>query len=116
MRGMNRDTGKLIQDRDHLVQSIEMILSTPLGSRVMRPEFGSIVPGLVAAPMTPETDLKIYAGVIDALTKWEPRLLTTQVEIVSRSADGELILRITGDFYGEEIEIDGIRVSGFTSA
>lgn len=114
MRGMNRETGKAISDRDHLRQSIEMILSTPIGSRVMRPGFGSELPTLVSAPMTPATDLKIFAATIDALTKWEPRLLTQRVEITSRSADGTLELRLTGDYYGEEIEIDGIRVSGFT--
>ena len=116
MRGMNRDTGKAISDRDHLRQSIEMILNTPLGSRVMRPTFGSELPRLVGSPMTPATDLKIYAATIDALTQWEPRLLAERVEIKSRSANGTLELRITGEYYGEAIEIDGIRVSGFTSS
>ena len=115
MRGMDRDTGKLISDREHLRQSIEMILNTPIGSRVMRPGFGSEVPRFIAAPMTPETDLKIFAAVIDALNKWEPRLLSERVEIISRSPDGTLTLRITGEFYSETIQIDGIRVSGFVT-
>lgn len=115
MRGMHRDTGKLISDREHLRQSIEMILNTPIGTRVMRPEFGSELPRLVAAPMTPATDIRIYAATIDALTKWEPRLLSERVEIISRSPDGTLELRITGEFYSETIEIDGIRVSGFVT-
>lgn len=115
MRGMNRDTGKLILDRDHLRQSIEMILNTPIGTRVMRPTFGSELPKLIAAPMTPATDLRIFAAAIDALNKWEPRLLSERIEIISRSPRGILELRITGEFYSETIEIEGIRVSGFVT-
>ena len=110
MQGMDRHTGKLIRDKDHLRQSIEMILTTPIGSRVMRPEFGSELPRLVAAPMTPSTDLRIYAAVLDALNRWEPRLITENVQIANRSPDGVLELVLTGQYYGEQIEITGIRV------
>lgn len=110
MQGMDRRTGKLIRDKDHLRQSIEMILTTRIGSRVMRPEFGSELPSLVAAPMTPSTDLRIYAAVLDSLTRWEPRLITENVQITNRTADGELELKLTGQYYGEQIEITGIRV------
>ena len=110
MQGMDRRTGKLSRDKDHLRQSIEMILTTPIGSRVMRPEFGSELPRLVALPMTPSTDLRIYAAVLDSLTKWEPRLITENVQITNRTADGELELKLTGQYYGEQIEITGIRV------
>ena len=115
MQGMDRETGKRISDHEHLRQSIEMILNTPIGSRVMRPGFGSELPKYVAAPMTPTTELRIYAATIDALNKWEPRLLSERVEIISRSADGTLTLRITGEFYSETIQIEGIRVSGFVT-
>ena len=115
MHGMNRETGKAIEDRDHLVQSIEMILNTPIGTRVMRPDFGSELPSLVAAPMSPATDLRIYAATIDALNRSEPRLSAERVDIVERKATGELILRLTGEYYGEQVELNGIRISGFTS-
>ena len=112
MQGMNRETGKLITERDHLRQSIETILNTRIGTRVMRPEFGSELPELVAAPMNPETDLRIYAATIDALTRWEPRLLMQNVQIEERTARGELKLTLTAEYYGETVEINGIRVNG----
>ena len=115
MQGMHRDTGKLISDKKHLRQSIGIILTTPIGSRVMRPGFGSELPSLVAAPMTANTDLRIYAAVLDALNRWEPRLITENVQIVNRTADGELELKLTGQYYGEQIEIDGIRINGTSS-
>ena len=111
MQGMNRETGKIISGLEHLRQSIEMILQTPLGSRVMRPEFGSLLYLYVAAPMTPQTDLKIYAATIDALTKNEPRLLTKRVEVETRTRTGIYTLRLTGTYRDEEIILDGIRIN-----
>lgn len=104
MDGMNRDTGKFIEDRAHLLQSIQMIIETPKGSRVMRPTFGSDVYKYVASPATPETDLKIYAAVIDALTQWEPRLTVDQVRAVDRDATGTLTIAIVGEYQSDEFE------------
>lgn len=41
MLGMDRNTGKLLSGTDHIRQSIVDILTTPLGTRVMLPEYGS---------------------------------------------------------------------------
>ena len=114
MLGMDRDTGKLLDDAEHLRQSIQIILETPLGSRVMRPDFGSELFDLVDAPMNDETNLRIYAAVHDSLTKWEPRLRTVNVQVESRSP-GEIILQVNGIYQGEEVSIDGIRISRIAS-
>lgn len=42
MRGMNSETGKTISGIEHLKQSIVDILTTPVGTRVMRRDYGSI--------------------------------------------------------------------------
>ncbi|MYF97780.1 phage baseplate protein [Candidatus Poribacteria bacterium] len=110
MQGMDRDTGKLLDDREHLLQSIQMILETPLGSRVMRPEFGSELFDLVDAPMNDATNLRIYAATHDALSKWEPRLRTLNVQVEDRKP-GEIILIVKAIYQGEEVSIDGIRIS-----
>ena len=51
MIGLDRRTGQLISGLDHLRQSIEDILSTPLGSRRMRPEYGSKLRRFLALPV-----------------------------------------------------------------
>ena len=40
MIGMNAKTGKALSGVDHLKQSIQDIVTTPLGSRVMRRDYG----------------------------------------------------------------------------
>ena len=95
---MNRETGKRLDDRAHLVQSIQMILETPKGSRVMRPTFGSNVYKYLAGPMDTQTNLRIAAEVIDALSRWEPRLTVDQVDVVERDPRGILTLSIIGEY------------------
>ena len=67
--GMNRTTGKRLNESAQLLQSIQIILSTPLGSRVMRPDFGSELYNLVDAPLTDTNKLRIYKATIEALNK-----------------------------------------------
>ncbi|WP_375666036.1 MULTISPECIES: GPW/gp25 family protein, partial [unclassified Bartonella] len=49
--GMDRTTGKPLTGIDHLRQSILDILSTRIGSRVMRRDYGSRVAELIDAPV-----------------------------------------------------------------
>jgi Phage baseplate assembly protein W len=51
MIGLDRRTGESISGLDHLRQSIEDILTTPLGSRRMRPEYGSKLRRYVDMPV-----------------------------------------------------------------
>ena len=44
---MNRETGAAISTVEHIGQSIRDILTTRLGTRVMRREYGSLLPELV---------------------------------------------------------------------
>lgn len=78
---MSRETGKSIYDVGHLKFCIIDILTTPLGSRVMRRDYGSNLFNLIDQPMTPATVLAIYAAVIGALGKWEPRIQVTKVTL-----------------------------------
>lgn len=109
MYGMNRLTGKSLAGRDHLVQSLQVLLSTPLGSRVMRPDFGSELVDLVDSPITPLTQLQINKSIFNAVSRWEPRFKLRQVQSVSRDVDGELTFTLIGSFEGQEISIEGLR-------
>ncbi len=69
----------LASDDDKIAQSIYVILSTPLGQRVMRPTFGSRLHELVFAPANPETLGLAELYVKEALEFWEPRVELTQI-------------------------------------
>jgi hypothetical protein len=70
---MNRSTGTPITTADHIRQSIGDILNTPVGTRVMRRDYGSHVFDLVDAPGNPAGALRVVAAAADAIERWEPR-------------------------------------------
>ncbi|CAG9000665.1 MAG: hypothetical protein CENE_02665 [Candidatus Celerinatantimonas neptuna] len=112
MQGMNRITGKSLSGIDHLKQSIIDILTTPVGSRVMRRSYGSNLFYQVDAPMTMDTRLSIINDTVDALSKWEPRISVSKVEITSAER-GLFVLAITGVYKpdGASIKLEGIEIS-----
>lgn len=102
MTGLSRTTAKLIDLDAHLAQSINDILSTPKGSRVLRRDYGSRLPDLIDAPMNGETAVDVFAETAEALEKWEPRLKLRRVEIISAER-GRMTLLLAGEVQGANI-------------
>lgn len=112
MRGTDATTGKPLSGIAHLKQSIRDILTTPVGSRVMRRDYGSRLFDLVDAPSNPETFAEIYAATVEALSVWEPRIYPQQVRVASHSP-GEIVLDLTAIYLpeGRVITLDGIAIA-----
>lgn len=97
MTGMDAATGAPLAGLDHLRQSIARILSTPLGSRVCRRDFGSLLPELLDQPMNPLGRMRLLAATAQALLRWEPRLRITSVQLLPvDAAAGSYALAIDG--------------------
>nr|WP_313073488.1 GPW/gp25 family protein [Melaminivora sp.] len=78
---MDRATGGRIDAMAHLRQSVADILSTPIGSRVMRREYGSLVPALIDQPDSLATQTRVFSAIASALMRWEPRLTLEKIGI-----------------------------------
>ena len=109
---MNRESGKTVEGLEHLKQSIIDILTTPIGSRVMRRDYGSRLFELIDAPVNRETLVDYYAAVAEALDRWEDRIQVQQVDITS-AAVGSITLSITGKYLvdGQTVRLDGIQIN-----
>ncbi|WP_227671467.1 GPW/gp25 family protein [Psychrobacter sp. 72-O-c] len=79
--GMSRNSGALLNADEHLRQSIHDILTTPLGTRLMRREYGSLLPFLIDAPANDATRLRLMAATATALIRWEPRVKVSKVTL-----------------------------------
>lgn len=75
---------ELTEAEDNIEQSVEIIIGTAKGERVMRPEFGCEVHDYVFASADPATLSMIEDAVEEALVQWEPRI---DVEDVSAEQD-----------------------------
>jgi len=112
MDGIDAATGGTLSGVAHLRQSIRDILTTPIGSRVLRREYGSQLFALVDAPLNASTVMDIRAATADALDRWEPRIRVTRIT-PSRGVDGVVRIDVEGIYLpdGREVVIDGIQVN-----
>ncbi len=110
---MDRITGRRITGMNHLQQSIADILTTPLGSRLQRRTYGSLLPGLIDQPDNARTRLRCYAAIASALMNWEPRLRVTRVGMQSGEAPGQATVTLEGEYLGSAMSMSvRIRVRG----
>lgn len=93
---MNRETGGAIGDLDLISQSITDILTTRIGTRVMRREYGSLLPELVDHPFNDATRLRVYAATVMALMRWEPRISMNRVQFLGANLQGQSVLDLDG--------------------
>lgn len=100
MRGTSVATGQAVSGVDHLRQSVADILTTPIGSRVMRRDYGSDIPALIDQPDNAATQVRVYAAAATALMRWEPRLRLQKLR-ASRNRAGQLVLDVQGQYLDE---------------
>ncbi|GFM38320.1 GPW/gp25 family protein [Desulfovibrio psychrotolerans] len=111
MRGIDSSTGKPLEGLAHLRQSIRDILTTPIGSRVMRREYGSRLFELVDSPANEANRIEYIAATAEALDRWEPRLRVTRVQVSATDA-GKVLVALDGVYLpdGREITMDGLQI------
>lgn len=97
MLGMDRLTGAPLDGAAHLAQSIGDILMTPIGSRTMRRDYGSMLFELLDRPVNAATRLLLFSATAIALRRWEPRLRLTRVGLTRAGADGAVAITIEGE-------------------
>lgn len=93
--GMNPHGTGTLTDADQLWQSVRDILTTPLASRVMRRDYGSLIPDLLDAPQNAVTRLQLMSAAVIALMRWEPRISLNAVDI-RYSASGAVEAELSG--------------------
>ena len=118
--GMDMKTGQPLTGIEHLKQSIRDILTTPIGSRVMRRDYGSNLMALLDRPMNSSLVVDVQVAVSMALSLQEPRLQLNRVTVelpsddpsqgLSMASDGCLRIHIEGTVLpeGEQIVIEDV--------
>lgn len=109
---MNINTGKTISEIAHIKQSIANILTTPIGSRIMRRDYGSKLFEKIDNPINGELIAEVYSDVVEALFTWEPRFEVDQVTVQSIDK-GKIIIDLSGSFLkdGQKITLENISIS-----
>lgn len=104
--GIDQNTGKVLVGWSHVAQSINKIVTTELGSRVERRDFGSRLSTLIDQPQNEESLLDFFMAIAEAL---QPRRVRNSIygeprfDLVAISVDvktpGLLLMSLMGDYY-----------------
>ena len=81
----NYKTIKRSQYEKSIEESIIIILSTKLGERLMRPDFGCRIHELLFAPNTIDTHNLVIFYVTEALQQWEHRIILNHIDVSAHS-------------------------------
>ena len=85
----------MVAEEQLISQSIEIILRTARGERLMRPNFGCGINELVFQPNNATTTSRVTQAVREALLEWEPRIDVLDVQtMVSRDEANVLLITI----------------------
>lgn len=109
MSGMSAETGRAMSENEHIRQSVRDILTTRIGTRVKRRDYGSIVPDLIDQPGNPANRLRLMAATVVAVARWEPRILVRRA-VVDVRMDGQVTVdmeavRRNGPRIGENLSL-----------
>lgn len=112
MLGANVHSGGIIDGHIHLRQSIADALMTPIGSRVMRPAYGSRLFSLIDKPLNVDMRSEVIAAVIETLINCVPQVTPKQV-IPEKLGKGFILFRLLAYDVetGEEIDFKGMEVA-----
>ncbi|OTG65925.1 GPW/gp25 family protein [Acinetobacter silvestris] len=90
---MSSKTGLSLSDeKEHVKQSINDILTTPIGSRVMRRHYGSHLFSLIDSPFNEINRMQLIAASALALIQFEDRIYIEYIFISNSEKLGSFIL------------------------
>lgn len=104
MLSVDAKTGQRIGDYAHIRQSVMDILTTRVGTRVARREYGALVPILIDSAMNPAGVLRLKAAIVAAITQWEPRIEVVKLDISLDEPAGAFSMNLQANYQGELVD------------
>lgn len=92
--GMSRETGRVLTGWDHVLQSIQDIITTRFGERAMREWYGSTVPLILGRNITAATITTFMAAFAASVEQFEPRVKVVRFSTVDLGRDGRVRMQM----------------------
>lgn len=83
---INRETGQVITEDEHIIQSMLDIAMTAKGTRVMRRNYGTILVPKIDAPMNGEYRMMLMSSLMIAFAEFEPRVEVRKIIVDTNTA------------------------------
>ena len=76
-------------------QMIEVILRTAPGEQLMRPRFGAGLEAMIHEPNTLTTRARVHDSIVDAVRRYEPRVILDRVDVDVGTDPRELLVTLS---------------------
>lgn len=103
--GINPKTGKKVEGIDHIKHCILDILTTRVGTRIMRRTYGSYVPTLIDSAMNPAGKLRVQSAIASAVMRWEPRVSIVSV-VLNVKHSGQVSIQLNVEYKNKRSTLD----------
>lgn len=81
----------MVEEEEDIKESLRILLSTRLGERIMRPDYGNALHNMVYHNMDLTARTQLRAAIENAILFWESRINLTKVSFdMSEERDGKL--------------------------
>lgn len=77
-----------------IANSFVSILTTAPGSKILNPRFGVKLGNLLFLPVTAERGQNIGEGIVEALQKYEPRIIVQGLQVLADPENNEYIINL----------------------
>ena len=104
MAGIDPITGAQLDEIADIKNSIADIVKTPVGSRIMRRDYGSHCANIVDSPGNEAGALRLIAAAADGIARWERRVAMKSARVVP-AFDGSAQLVITAAIRGSDLTV-----------
>jgi len=106
MMAMDDETGKPIPERERIRRAIRDVVLTPVGTRLLRRDYGSDLLRLVDSPIGTSLRVSVAEAIMRALRAWVPNIKVTRVEMSgseSQATEGEVSVKVYYNFEGQSV-------------
>lgn len=104
------DGSPLLDETAYLRQSIQDIIKTPIGQRIMRRNYGSNIMELIDTPLNDFSLLQIQASIANAILQQEKNIALKKVAIKQKLSEVEVNIEGTYIDSGNDIHLHPIKL------
>jgi uncharacterized protein len=90
-----RNGVKMISDEEDIRNSLEVLLSTRIGERIMHPGYGCNLDEMMFEPLTLSLQTYIRDLVFTSIFYYEPRIHPEDVKLTSAAEEGLILVEVT---------------------
>jgi phage baseplate assembly protein W len=92
----SKQSVEMLSGEEDILSSLRILVTTSLGERVMRSQYGTKIPKMVFEPMGNSQQALLKQHLMDSIYLYEPRIVPLDVKVVMDALQGKL--EITVDF------------------